>query len=340
MRRLSFLIIAFLVAASGFAQQKNTHGDNFKVDCKACHNDSGWEVEISKISFKHETTKFPLEGRHAQADCKSCHNSLVFTEAKTSCASCHQDVHNMSVGNDCARCHGNENWLVDNIPELHEQNGFFMVGAHAMATCIDCHKSETNLRWDRIGNNCSACHIDDYNASASPNHKNMGFSTDCEECHDPISMSWGAGNFHTFFPLTGGHNLNDCNQCHNGNDYSGLNPACISCHQDDYNNATSPNHAASGFSTNCALCHTLSPGWSPATMADHDPLFPIYSGKHKGTWNSCTDCHTNPNSYATFSCTDCHEHSNAGDLADEHDDVSGYSFVSSECYRCHPKGEE
>ncbi len=71
-----------------------------------------------------------------------------------------------------------------------------------------------------------------------------------------------------------------------------------------------------------------------------DQFFPIYSGKHNGEWNACSDCHTNQSNFAVFSCIDCHEHNNKTDLDDKHKGEPGYSYTSAACYDCHPKGKE
>ncbi|MCK7519126.1 MAG: hypothetical protein MZV64_16055 [Ignavibacteriales bacterium] len=73
----------------------------------------------------------------------------------------------------------------------------------------------------------------------------------------------------------------------------------------DYTGASNPNHQTLGFSTTCTSCHSTQPGWKPAAYTQHDSQsFPIYSGKHKGKWDSCTDCHTNSANYSQFSCLD------------------------------------
>ncbi|MBK7173148.1 MAG: hypothetical protein IPH84_07925 [Bacteroidales bacterium] len=147
-----------------------------------------------------------------------------------------------------------------------------------------------------------------------------------------------AGINHNFFPLTGGHEISDCKTCHTSGSYSSIDAACVSCHQQDYNTAASPNHITLQFSTDCKQCHNLNPGWSPAEYKDHDSQsFPIYSGTHKGEWDNCSDCHTNPSNYAQFTCTNCHEH-NQGDTDDEHEGVSGYTYNSIACFGCHPNG--
>ncbi len=338
MYRLSSLILFLLLAGNAWAQ--NPHGPDLKIDCKACHTTGSWKIDREQLSFNHDTVGFELEYRHDEIDCRECHTTLVFNEVESNCVSCHEDVHSMSVGDDCARCHTSKNWLVDNIPEIHEENGFPLAGAHFSLACVDCHDSETGLRWERLGNDCFSCHDDTYYSTTAPNHEASGFSTDCIQCHDPLSVSWtGSDNFHFFFPLTDGHDIADCTACHKGASYSDISPECISCHQDDYNNAQSVDHAGLNFSTDCTQCHGMGPGWSPARFDNHDDnLFPIYSGNHQGVWNTCTDCHLNPNDYSQFSCIICHD--NQAELADDHNDVNGYAFNDEACFSCHPKGEE
>ena len=52
------------------------------------------------------------------------------------------------------------------------------------------------------------------------------------------------------------HRRTTCVQCHSSGVYKGLNTACNSCHLNDYQGTTNPNHAAAGFPQDCQLCHT------------------------------------------------------------------------------------
>jgi hypothetical protein len=65
--------------------------------------------------------------------------------------------------------------------------------------------------------------------------------------------------------------------------------------------------------------------------------FPIYSGDHEGEWNSCLECHTDPNNYSVFTCITCHTQA---DTDDEHplDEVPDYIYESNACLQCHPDG--
>ena len=105
----------------------------------------------------------------------------------------------------------------------------------------------------------------------------------------------------------------------------------------DYNATTDPNHSSTQFPTDCAECHSTS-AWNPSTFNHDQMYFRIYSGTHNGEWNSCTDCHTNPNDFSQFSCIDCHEHDNQNSVNNDHNGVSGYSYNSAACFNCHPNG--
>jgi hypothetical protein len=327
MHRLPLTIIFFLSAF--FLVAQSPHGEDLMMDCVKCHNPSGWDINYQTLQFDHDKTDYPLEGSHAQTDCKLCHSTLVFDEVpSTECMSCHADIHSQSVGNDCMRCHTSETWLVDNIPELHEENGFPLVGVHSSLSCVECHTSETVLRYDRIGNDCINCHQDDYASTQNPNHQNSGFSTDCTECHNPFGFGWDSeGINHDFFPLTRGHDIQDCAQCHDTNNYGDISSECVSCHNEDYAGTQNPNHTTAGISTDCVACHTTNPGWTPATI-NHD-FFPLTLGHDI---QDCAQCHTTPN-YADTSaeCVSCHNEDYAGTQNPNHTTAG----ISTDCAACH-----
>uniref|UniRef100_UPI003216E399 hypothetical protein n=1 Tax=uncultured Draconibacterium sp. TaxID=1573823 RepID=UPI003216E399 len=338
MRSLS-LNIVILIWAFVAAAQENPHGEQLKQDCSDCHTTEGWNF-VNTGKFNHKTTNFTLEGQHKVTECTTCHTSLVFSEAKTSCVDCHTDMHNTTVGSDCARCHNSQSWIVSNITELHQMSRFPLLGAHTTADCYNCHTSVSRLEFEPLGVECIDCHRQDYMATTNPNHQQAGLSTNCIECHKIDAHEWSASGInHDFFPLTLGHAINQCAACHTSGISEPVSNDCYSCHQNDYLNATNPSHQNSAFSTNCLDCHTTNPDWNPAEFKTHDNLFPIYSGKHNGEWNNCTDCHQQPENYSVFSCTDCHEH-NKPDTDDDHKDVAGYSYNSTACLACHPTGNE
>lgn len=339
MRHLPFKIIFFfLFSICIFAQ--SPHGENFEYDCELCHESTSWKIDVNKVQFDHGVTKFELVGQHKAADCRSCHVSLEFSKVSSDCISCHTDLHQGTVGKDCSKCHTSKTWMVEDINGLHQKGRFPLVGNHLTADCQQCHSRYLDLYFEPLNTDCYSCHSNNYNSTQNPNHISAGFSTNCEDCHAITASEWTALNVsHDFFPLVGGHEISNCFACHEqGGNFTGLSADCVSCHLDDYNATTNPNHTAAGFPTDCADCHTIY-GWSPATF-DHDGLyFPIYSGEHGGEWNQCSDCHEVPNNFSVFTCISCHEH-NQQEMDDEHQGVQGYIYESNACLSCHPDGSK
>lgn len=345
MRGLPLIIIFIYLFLNIQLESKDSdspHGEDLKISCDECHTSESWKIDMTKFSFDHnQRTGFPLEGTHIDVSCKDCHSDLIFANGKSSCFECHTDIHEQTLGLECERCHTSNSWIVENMTEIHQLSRFPLLGAHNTADCYDCHKTASTLRFEPLDTDCYSCHQEDYLTAQSPNHIEANYSTDCTQCHQMNAFGWtGSDINHSFFPLNLGHDIDDCAACHKDpNDYGNISSDCISCHENDYNSATTPDHTGLGFSTNCALCHSLEPGWKPADFSQHDQVFPIYSGEHAGEWNSCTECHPIANDYSIFTCTSCHEH-NQGEMDDEHDDVQGYVYESNACLACHPTGSE
>ena len=235
---------------------------------------------------------------------------------------------------DCADCHNAEAWTpVRKPPKFkHAEVGFSLVGSHKGLACRSCHES---LEFARVATACADCHRDTHRGE-------FGFA--CERCHMPHGWDnrrqMRDRHGQTLFPLTGVHATLDCLACHEAlepQQYASTPTECFDCHAEDYRRTTGPDHEQAGFSTDCQLCHDTR-SWDARGFPEHDPLFPINSGAHRGAWNSCSDCHTQGN-FQTFECTGCHEHSESR-MFDKHDDVPGYAYDSAACYSCHPRGRE
>lgn len=299
-----YFISAFWVT-SAFAE-KSPHGEKLKINCAVCHNTDNWN-KIKTGEFNHNKTNFPLVGQHKTVECKKCHLTLEFSKAKTECSSCHVDMHQGTVGQDCARCHTPNSWIVSNVKQIHQQQGFSLVGAHASADCARCHTSASQLRFENIRTDCYSCHKARYDETTGGryDHKALGFDTDCGHCHSMTGLDWsstGRGFDHGFFPLTGGHNI-ACDACHLNNDFkTKLITDCKHCHGISNNNPN-PAHTGEWAKYSCSECHTTQ-SWIPAKrFTQHDSWFGIYSGTHNGRWERCTDCHNNP---TKANCRKCH----------------------------------
>lgn len=76
---------------------ENVHDDMFVVngitDCTRCHVTGSWFPE----KFDHNSSRFPLEGRHAEIECSACHKPMVkngktminYKIEKFECIDCH-----------------------------------------------------------------------------------------------------------------------------------------------------------------------------------------------------------------------------------------------------------
>ncbi|MDO9152682.1 MAG: cytochrome c3 family protein [Paludibacter sp.] len=315
---LSFLLFCVLAI---FAQSpKSPHGVKFKIDCTTCHTTEGWN-KMNEKGFNHNKTKFPLAGQHKMVGCKKCHPSLQFNDAKTECSSCHADIHQGTVGRDCGRCHNSHSWIIPNanVKQIHRQQGFVLLGAHATADCNRCHTSASKLRFDNMRTDCYACHQFNYQSAKRPNHKTVGFGTDCERCHNMAGREWtakGRGFVHSSsFPLTGAHKAAECRTCHWDN-YSAAEKEdlaksnqCNSCHSlKNSDKARFPAHTTKYLKYDCGDCHNTTSWSSGVRFTQHDSWGRIYSGKHKGKWTKCTDCHNNDAAYVA-NCSKCHSFS-------------------------------
>ncbi len=205
-----------------------------------------------------------------------------------------------------------------------------MTLGHDIQDCNECH---INGNFSNTPTDCFACHDNDYNQTTNPNHQAANFPTDCVACHSTNPGWMPAILDHSFFPLTLGHDIQDCNECHINGNYNNTPTDCFACHDNDYNQTTNPNHIAAQFPTDCVACHSTNPGWMPANF-DHDGMyFPINSGAHQDEWNQCIDCHIDANNYSIFTCITCHDQTTTNE---DHSQVPGYVYESNACFACHP----
>jgi hypothetical protein len=313
--------------------------NHFSQDCATCHSEGAWQPS----TFNHDGQYFPIySGKHngVWMQCTECHNDPA-NYAEFTCVSCHlnpetNDAHTGVSGytyedNACLACHPTGD--ADNAFD-HNSTQFPLTGAHTTVACISCHANGF------VGTStaCVDCHLTDFNSSVNPSHPALGLSTDCVQCHT-TQPGWSPATFsihNSYYQLNGAHAIiaNDCAACHNGN-YNNTPNTCMACHQSDYNATTDPNHQTAQFPTDCASCHSET-AWQPSTFNHDGQYFPIYSGKHQGTWMQCNECHTNPSNYAEFTCVTCHQNPETNDV---HNGIPGYIYQSNACFACHPTGD-
>jgi hypothetical protein len=312
----------------------NHVASGFGTNCESCHTTTQW----AGASFNHTTmTTFPLTGAHQAVACSGCHGDGVYAGKSTLCYSCHKTDYATPIVNHtaagfattCENCHNTTLWNPGTFNHT-TQTTFPLTGTHTTAACSGCH---TTI-FKGLSTLCYGCHKTEYSTPVF-DHVAAGFPTTCETCHN--TTVWSGTTFNhstqTTFPLTGAHTTVACSGCHGGGVYKGLSTLCYSCHKTDYA-TTVVNHVAAGFNTTCETCHTTT-AWSGAKYANHDTVFPIYSGRHTqalARWTGCTDCHQNTANYAVWSCeVSCHQNT-ANDSTHKSKNAAG------RCYSCHPKG--
>ena len=319
---------------SNYDAALNHKVQGYPTDCTICHSQNNWLENI----FNHSTTAFPLTGSHTSVLCSKCH-TVGFKGTSTVCSICHLPVYTSSqlpahvsagIPKECAQCHTPASWK----PSLfnHTTTGYELKGAHtSIVQCSDCHKGNVTT----APQTCVGCHQSNYDTAL--NHKAQGYPTDCTICH--TQNNWLENIFNhatTAFPLTGAHTTVLCAKCHTTG-FKGTSTLCFTCHADKYNASTNPNHLGAKFPTNCEICHSTT-AWTPSTYNHDAQYFPINSGKHKGVWTLCSECHNVATNYSAFTCILCHEHSNKASVDSDHKGVTNYAYTATSCYTCHPGG--
>jgi len=262
----------------------------FTQRCTDCHSGSSW----AGGRFDHSATQFPLVSAHAQATCAACHAEGLYQGTDRACLACHQPDFDQADSPphaaagfpaDCTTCHkdGPTHWTGAEFD--HGRTRFPLTGAHVPAACKDCHGDGN---WVGKATTCASCHLLAFDRTSAPPHAAAGFSADCASCHQ--TTRWLGATFdhgRTAFPLTGRHVPATCTGCHADRVYRGKATSCLSCHQADYDRATTPNHRASGFPTDCTQCHSTG-GWTGANFNHGATAFPL-DGSHRAT--PCLACH-------------------------------------------------
>lgn len=175
--------------------------DTFPEDCSLCHQGSDWNDLVEHFEYDHAAeTGVPLDGAHASAACLRCHNDRGPVEVFTArgCAGCHEDIHRSQLGNSCTDCHDEVDWRPRGMVTRHQQTRFPLVGVHAAVSCRQCHPGAEVGRFVPTPVECIDCHGDDFARAVNPNHVALGWTFDCNRCHQPTT--WNAAELDLNFP--------------------------------------------------------------------------------------------------------------------------------------------
>jgi hypothetical protein len=288
---------------------EDIHRGALGARCTTCHDAGTW---TTTPGFTHDTTSYPLAGRHATVGCDQCHLAARLPLKRdgagrpipvyrplphAACSSCHADVHQGSFGPDCSSCHSIRGFKeIAGTRFAHERTGFPLKGRHAAVRCTSCHRDLTTPQGRKPGSaTCATCHAPDPHAGTATLE---GRPADCAACHSERGFTPSTFPLERHqtsrYPLEGKHREVRCASCHVKDASQGtarvvLRPrfaACASCHPDDHGRQllTRPG------SGECAECHTAA-GWTPSRFgreAHAGSSFPL-DGRHAEI--ACRACH-------------------------------------------------
>jgi hypothetical protein len=238
------------------------------VDCASCHTVEGWRPTTFTVA-QHQRTRYPLEGRHAQARCAGCHvkspsgvpaaslgsAGVWIRPATATCTSCHIDPHAARYAS-CVSCHNTGGFRPATIDLAeHERLGFKLEGAHRAVPCSSCHAEMRRpmaastlalagwtgppLLFAAPKGSCAACHQNPHGAQFANRSKGAA----CDNCHDAEVFRPARRFDHdrdAAFSLKGAHANVPCDRCHKPSRgakgeplivYRGVPSACEACHR-------------------------------------------------------------------------------------------------------------
>ncbi|MFO1010720.1 MAG: hypothetical protein U1F29_11715 [Planctomycetota bacterium] len=206
-----------------------------------------------------------------------------------------------SFPRDCSLCHEGASWHAikkDFRFDHAKETGVALVGAHARAECLRCHNDRGPVA-AFAAQGCAGCHEDVHRGR-------LGLA--CTDCHGEVTWKPEgevARHAKTRFPLVGAHSAVTCQRCHPGStegNFDRTTTLCSDCHAADLARATSPDHAAQGWTGDCQRCHAPT-NWGAGGFTH--TAFPL-TGAHASA--SCEQCHTGGiYQGAPTTCVGCHQ---------------------------------
>jgi hypothetical protein len=183
---------------------------------------------------------------------------------------------------------------------FHNETSFPLDGRHRDVPCASCHQQQGTYKGTPT--KCFDCHW----VRRQDDRYRLQLGSQCEQCHRTTSWTDARWDHAAMTGVTLGvaHRQVTCQACHTNNTFRAAQTACVSCHQQDYQNARTPNHVAAAFPTTCEACHRVSDATFNQARFDHNVSFPLV-GVH--AQQTCATCHTgNVFRGITRDCVGCH----------------------------------
>ncbi len=317
---------------------EDVHTGRLGTNCASCHTEQSFNQFTGSNTFNHNTTDFPLKGKHKKVDCASCHKTegrepaSVFQDYRAkdfnACVTCHKDVHDGKFGTDCASCHTEDSFRSTSFQGEfdHALTGYPLIGKHIEVDCKKCHKSKMTDPLEH--NRCLSCHEDFHRGQFVAESQTI----DCRECHEELGFSETLYSIErhneSAFPLEGAHLATPCFACHLQEEewvFNDLGDNCVDCHHNIHKEYLAEKYYPEN---DCSACH-ITEAWT-AIDFDHSVTAFELAGRHEQI--SCGSCHREEEEdLITFAdtpedCISCHD--NVHDVQFEENGVT-------DCRRCH-----
>jgi len=269
-----------------------------KVDCAECHRVEGFRPSTYTAS-RHQSSRYPLEGRHRSLKCESCHlkkppgislaklgkAGVLLRPSHDACMDCHEDSHGGQLKGRphqgaCESCHQVEGWKPSTFTDTeHARLEFSLQGRHAEVKCSACHgperrdlpplpgtkvlgKAMVALRLE--DHDCSSCHLDPHEGPEEGCLACHGFASFRPSSVDPVLHR------EFTFPLEGAHRAVPCVACHEELNLVAARSSMVSAR------GRTPSLPFTAGHEECVECHS-----SP-----HGEQFALRPGG-----GACEDCH-------------------------------------------------
>ena len=295
---------------------EDPHRTALGIRCTDCHDIAAWKPAKR---FSHDSTSYPLTGKHADVSCAKCHEAAWLTPVRNAkgdvvpvfkpvshkdCADCHTDPHRGRLAGTCVKCHVTTNFLTINKKEFdHDATRYPLRGRHVAVACANCHAGFPSQGMRPAFATCANCHADVHGGKATL----AGRTSGCDACHTlegfkPATYAV-AQHAKSAYPLEGKHAAVKCGACHVTRTTVGaagaagasvkfveMRPAyaaCANCHADDHGGQLS-SRADKGA---CESCHKTA-AWTQTAypVPAHATLRLALDGRHAEI--PCGACHS------------------------------------------------